>query len=84
MPVIFDYQCSECGKVFEAMTTNADTFPTKCKSCGSETATFKKFLVGPAFIEGSTPGSRPPTYGKNANKKIDHPHELAQGGGRLK
>ena len=61
MPVIFDYTCSECGEVFEALTSNADTPPTKCKECGSETATFKKHLVGPCFIEGDTPGSKPPT-----------------------
>lgn len=84
MPVIFDYKCSECGERFEALTLNADTLPTKCGACGSETATFKKFLAPPAFIEGSTPGSRPPTHGKNANQKINHPSELTQNGERLK
>lgn len=71
MPVFFDYTCSECGEAFEAMTRNGNELPTKCKKCGSETATFKKHLVGPAWIEGTTHGSKPPPLKKACNTPAD-------------
>lgn len=67
MPVIFDYTCSECEGVAEYMTRNADTPPTKCSLCGSETSTFTKHLTGPRWIEGDTPGSRPVTKRAKVN-----------------
>lgn len=76
MPVIFDYTCSECNEVFEALTQNADTPPTKCKECGSETATFTKHLVGPKWIEGTTPGSRPIQSSPGGFKKFTDTNDL--------
>lgn len=71
MPVIFDYTCSECGATEEYLTRNADTPPEECKACGSKTATFKKHLVGPVWIEGETPGSRPITKRSKVNSVGD-------------
>lgn len=74
MPVIFDWTCSECGAKEEYMTRNSDTPPEKCKACGSETAEFKKHLVGPKWIEGETPGSRPVT--RRGGSKVNSVQEL--------
>jgi putative FmdB family regulatory protein len=71
MPVIFDWTCKECGAKEEYLTRNADTPPDKCKACGSETAEFKKHLVGPVWIEGDTPGSRPVTSRAKVNTVSD-------------
>lgn len=71
MPVIFDWTCGDCGHRDEYFTMRHDIPPVKCTKCGSETAEFTKHLVGPKWIEGTTPGSKPPSGAKHKVKTMN-------------
>lgn len=71
MPVLFDYKCSDCDEVFEALTNNSDTMPVKCKACGSVSGTFEKQVNSILWIEGTTHGSKPIPLKKACNTPAD-------------
>lgn len=75
MPVIFDYNCMSCGSTFEAFTQNAEQFPNDCKLCHSPAYNLVRVISGPAVIEGTTPGSKPPPLKEAYNS----PREMMQG-----
>ena len=76
MFLFFDWKCSECGEVFEAVVRSPDDKPKKCKKCGSESATFDKQLSAPRWIEGTTPGSKPITTHNAHKHKVETIEDL--------
>lgn len=75
MPVIFDYNCLECGSTFEAFTQNSDQFPKECKLCQADSHNLTRVISGPSVIEGTTPGSKPAPIKEPYNS----PREMMQG-----
>jgi len=73
MILFFDWKCPECGGIFEGVVRHYDETLDKCKLCGYEGA-LEKQLAAPRWIEGTTPGSKPPSRG--VKHKIDTVEDL--------
>jgi len=82
---IFDYECSECGHVFEAMQKISDPVLTDCPECGK--SALKKLVSAPNFRLKGGGWYETDFKGKNkknvetSDKSSDKPSHSCGGGG---